>query len=300
MNSVLKSIHLWFDSNAKDSFSDSRNINWLRCLPHVMIYLGCLGVFWVGVSPAAIAVCIASYCVSVFVLTGFYHRFFSHRTFKTSRAFQFFISVIGMCAAQRSPLWWAAHHRSHHRFSDTFQDKHSPTQHGFIRSHWGWFLEDRNFSVNEEYVKDLIKFPELVFLNRFDFLPPLIYMCLLYYFGGLQILVWGFFVSTVLVYQVTFAINSIAHLVGTRRYNTTDTSRNNWWLAILTFGEGWHNNHHHFPSSVKQGFRFYEIDITYYLLRVLQAVGLVWDLRVPPPEVINDTIQLNGQAASQN
>lgn len=291
MNYFLRSIYLWFDGHAyKNTQSDSRNINWLRCMPYIMIYVGCLGVFWVGVSKAAIYTCIASYCVSVFVLTGFYHRLFSHRTFKTSRTFQFIISVIGMCAAQRSPLWWAAHHRYHHTHSDAITDKHSPVQHGFIRSHFGWFLEDASFEVDETCIKDLIKYPELVFLNRFDVLPPLLYIFALYYFGGLQFVVWGFFISTVLVYQVTFSVNSIAHLIGKRRYNTNDNSRNNWWLALLTFGEGWHNNHHHWPSSAKQGFKIYEIDITYYLLKILQKLGLIWDLRVPPPEVVNDTL----------
>jgi len=292
LNNFLKSIHLWFDSSATNNTSTNpKYINWIRCIPYIIIYVGCLGIFWVGVSAKAIILCAAIYCLYVFTLTAFYHRFFSHRTFKTSRIVQFIFATIGTCAAQRSPLWWAAHHRAHHMHSDTELDKHSPTQHGFIRSHWLWFLEDQNFGTNENIIKDLMRYPELVFLNRYEFLPPAIYAILLYYFGGAQILVWGFFIPTVLVYQVTFSINSLLHLFGKRTYETSDSSRNNWWLALLTFGEGWHNNHHHWPSSARQGFRPYEIDISYYILKLMQSLGLIWDIRVPPAEAINDTIK---------
>lgn len=289
MRHILRSIYLWFDTSAP-TVKTTNSINWLRCIPYIAIYVGCLGVFWVGISATTTYVCIAAYCMNIFFVTGFYHRYCSHRAYKTSRIVQFIFTVLAMCSAQRCPLWWAAHHRFHHKHSDTILDNHSPIKHGFIRSHWAWFLEDANFATNEEYIKDLMQYPELVFLNRFDSLPPLVFASLLYYFGGLPILVWGFFIPTVLAYQVTFAINSLSHLIGVRRYETNDNSRNNWWLAILSFGEGWHNNHHHYPSSAKQGFRIHEIDITYLILKLLQTCGLIWDLRVPSPEVIDDTI----------
>lgn len=191
---------------------------------------------------------------------------------------------------QRGPLWWASHHRNHHRYSDSVNDKHSPVQHGFLRSHLLWFLEDESFATDETFIKDLIVYPELKFLNRYDSLFPILYASLLYYFGGFQILIWGFFISTVLIHQVTFLINSIAHIKGKSIYDTGDNSKNNWWLALLTFGEGWHNNHHHWPKSAKQGFKIYEIDITYYILKLFQITGLIWDLKTPPQEVISDTI----------
>lgn len=290
MNHFLKAIYLWFDSSLEDTKSTNpRNVNLIRCLPHFAIYAGCFGVFWTGVSAAAIYTCLVAYSVRVFALTGFYHRLFSHRAFQTSRPVQFIFAAIGTCAVQRGPLWWASHHRSHHKYSDKIDDKHSPVHHGFFRSHFVWFLEDANFATDETYIKDLLRYPELRFLNRFDSLFPIIFAALLYYFGGLQILVWGFFISTVLVYQVTFFVNSIAHLSGKARYDTGDNSKNNWWLAILTFGEGWHNNHHHWPKSAKQGFQIYEIDITYYILKLFQALGLIWDLHVPPQEAIAAT-----------
>ena len=200
---------------------------------------------------------------------------------------QFVFAVLGASAAQRGPLWWCAHHRHHHKHSDDRDDKHSPYNRGFWHSHIIWFLEADNFKTEKMYIKDLLKYPELVFINRFDFLVPIAYGTLLYLFGGWQMLIWGYFVSTVLVYHVTFSINSLSHLLGKRRFNTKDQSRNNWWLALLTMGEGWHNNHHYWPSSARQGFKIYEIDLSYYLLKLLEKCGLIWDLRSPPSEVLN-------------
>jgi stearoyl-CoA desaturase (delta-9 desaturase) len=246
----------------------------------------CLGVFFVAISPGAIAACVIGYCARVFALTAFYHRRFSHRAFDTSRVVQFIFAVVGAAAAQRGPLWWSAHHRHHHKYSDQPQDKHSPHVHGFLWSHCGWFLQDQNFGTDKSMIKDWLKYPELVWLNRFDLVAPLAYGILLFMLGGWSYLIWGYFVSTTLVYHVTFSVNSVAHKVGTRDYATKDQSRNNWWLALLTFGEGWHNNHHYWPSSARQGFTKYQIDISYMILRTLEKFKLVWDLRVPPQEVI--------------
>jgi len=291
-------LRAWLDNSAVDYTADrSDRIEWFRTVPFVAVHLGCLGIFWVGWSTTAIVVALALYAVRMLAITGFYHRYFAHRTFHTSRAMQFLFAVLGALAVQRGPLWWASHHRHHHAHSDQKDDVHSPSQRGFLWSHLGWFMTRSNFRTRVELVEDLARFPELRFLDRFDALLPLILVGVLYATGaileyaapslgtsGAQLLVWGFCISTVALYHATFSVNSLAHTIGRRRYATRDQSRNNWWLALLTFGEGWHNNHHHFPGAARQGFFWWEIDITYYILRALAATGLVWNLKpVPVP-----------------
>ena len=288
----------WFDTAADvtdDAGGDRDGIDWLRAAPFLGLHLACLGVFAVGVSPVAIATALALYAIRMFAITGFYHRYFSHRTFRTSRAVQFAFALIGASCVQRGPLWWAAHHRNHHRHADTELDVHSPKVHGFWRSHVGWFLTGDGFSTDFDRVRDLARYPELRWLDRFDILVPVLLAVALFATGAWleraapalgtdawQMLVWGFFVSTVALFHATVTINSLAHRFGRRRFPTRDDSRNNWWLALLTFGEGWHNNHHFFPGSARQGFRWWEIDLTYYGLRALALVGLVRDLRPVP------------------
>ncbi len=279
----------------------SREIAWFRAMPFFALHLGCLAVFWVGWSWPAVIVAAVLYAIRVFALTAFYHRYFSHRAFKTSRWFQCVGAILGMAAVQRGPLWWAAHHRRHHRHSDDPQDLHSPYHGGFWWSHMGWFLTKEHFKKNPHEIKDFTKYPELRFLDRYDLLVPLALAALLYALGeglaawvphwgcnGAQMFVWGFLISTVAVYHVTYTINSLCHLIGRRRYQTRDQSRNNLVLALLTFGEGWHNNHHRYPSSARQGFFWWEIDVTYYTLVVLSWFGLVWDLRPVPQHVLTE------------
>ena len=272
----------WFDSSAGAADGDARQVDWLRVLPFIGMHLMCFGVIWVGVSTTAVVVAIALYVLRMLAITGFYHRYLSHRTFRTSRALQFAFAVLASMAAQRGPLWWAAHHRHHHVHSDDPSDSHSPGQHGFFWSHMGWFLCRRNFATRTNLVKDLARYPELRFLDRFDVLMPVALAVALSVIGGAQLLIWGFFISTVALYHGTFTVNSLAHVFGRRRYATRDDSRNNWFLAIITLGEGWHNNHHHFPGSVRQGFYWWEFDFTYYALRALAALGLIWELKTVP------------------
>lgn len=289
MNRILKSLYLWLDTGKtqKDNRKGYISIYWVRCLPFIATHLACISVFWVGCSFKLLLVCFLSYFFRMFAITGFYHRFFSHRSFKTSRVMQFIFAVAGASAAQRGPLWWSAHHRSHHKHSDQERDPHSPTQHGFIWSHIGWFIDEKNFDTNDKYINDLRKYSELVFLNRFDIVVPVLFATGMYFIGGWAYVVWGYFISTVIVYHVTFSINSIAHQYGAKKFSTEDESRNNWLLAILTLGEGWHNNHHFWPSSARQGFKARQVDITYMLLKTLEFFGLIWDLRLPPKAVIN-------------
>jgi stearoyl-CoA desaturase (delta-9 desaturase) len=287
----LPSLLTGFDTSAAAGSADPDRIDWLRVLPFVGMHLACLGVFVVGVSPAALWTALALYALRMFAITGFYHRYFSHRAFRTSRPLQFLFAVLGAASVQRGPLWWAAHHRHHHRHADTERDVHAP-RHGFWRSHVGWFLTARNFATDHDAVKDLGRYPELRWLDRYDIAVPVAFAAALTAFGawlgpaqgtsGAQMLVWGFFVSTVVLFHATVTINSLAHRFGRRRYATRDDSRNNWLLALLTFGEGWHNNHHHFPGAARQGVAWWELDLTWYLLRAMAALGLVWDLKSMP------------------
>jgi len=300
---LVRAVVAWFDaggSQAGAAAADSERdgVDWARIIPFVAMHVVCLCVIWVGVSAVAVGVAVAMYLVRMFAITGFYHRYFSHRSFKTSRPAQFAFAVLGAAAVQRGPIWWAAHHRHHHAYSDREQDAHSPVQSGFLWSHMGWFLSRRHFAPDLGRVRDLLAFPELRLLDRFDILVPVALAVSMLVLGGAleaaapelgtsgwQMLVWGFFVSTVACYHGTYTINSLCHAWGRRRYATRDDSRNNAVLALITLGEGWHNNHHHYPMSVRQGFFWWEIDLTYYALRLLAAVGLIWDLKPVPAEV---------------
>ena len=297
----------WFDSSStyRDAIISRYDIEWLRALPFGLVHLVCLGAFWVGWSPTALWVAAGAYIVRMFAITGFYHRYFSHRTYRTSRLVQFIFAVVGNSSLQRGPLWWAAHHRHHHRYADQQADPHSPHQHGFWWSHIFWITSRQHFATDEDAVGDLARYKELRFLNRFDFLVPTLFATALYALGsylettmpqlgtsGPQLLIWGFFISTIALFHATCTINSLAHQFGRRRYATGEHSRNNWFLALITFGEGWHNNHHFCPGACRQGFYWWEIDLTYYGLKVLSWLGLIWDLhpvparayrRQPPP-----------------
>jgi stearoyl-CoA desaturase (delta-9 desaturase) len=272
-----------------------RQVDWVRIVPFILLHLSCLAVFFVGVSWFAVIVMIVFYFLRMFAITAFYHRYFSHKAFKTSRPVQFIFALIGVMSTQNGPLWWAAHHRNHHRHADKPGDLHSPRD-GFWYSHMGWFLNKQNFATQEHLVKDWIKFPELKWLDRHSVLVSVLTAASFWVVGsalahfapslktnGIQLFVWGFLISTVLLTHVTLTINSFAHRFGFRTYETTDDSRNNWFLALITLGEGWHNNHHFCPASVRQGFVWWQIDISYYVLRMMAAVGLVWDL-VPIPK----------------
>jgi stearoyl-CoA desaturase (delta-9 desaturase) len=262
------------------------------------VHLACGLAFLVGFSWVALAVCLALYVVRMFAITGVYHRYFSHRSYQTSRWFQFVLAFLGTTAAQKGPIWWASHHRHHHRHSDTEEDIHSPIVHGLYFSHVGWVLSSQFLEPRLDLVKDLTKYPELISLEKYNIIPPILLAFCTFFLGdylaiahpelgtnGYQMLVWGFFISTVLLYHGTFCINSLTHLIGKRRFPSTDSSKNHWLLALITLGEGWHNNHHYYPGSERQGFYWWEIDISHYILKVLSWLGLVWDLRVPPPRV---------------
>jgi stearoyl-CoA desaturase (delta-9 desaturase) len=295
---ILLSLLRWFDSDASiDQILDTdiKKVDWFRIIPFVILHMMCLGVIWVGWSWFAVLTAAGLYFIRMFAITGFYHRYFSHNAFKVNRFWQFIFAVIGNSSVQRGPLWWAAHHRHHHRYADTEKDIHSPSRHGFIWSHIGWLTSPANFPTKMQYVKDWAKYPELRWINRFDTVIPVLLAVILFWGGNLlqkyapglgtngpQLLIWGFFISSVLLFHGTVTINSFDHMIGSRRYDTPDTSRNNAILALITLGEGWHNNHHHYAISARQGFYWWEIDITYYLLKLLSWLAIVRNLRGLP------------------
>ena len=304
---ALSCARIWIDSGLADDSAreGDKRVDWLRVLPFILLHLGCVGVIWVGWSTFALAVAVGLYIVRMFAITAFYHRYFSHRSFRTSRAFQFLFALLGASAAQRGPLWWAAHHRLHHARSDEPEDVHSPKQHGFLWSHVGWLTSRENFATRKEVISDLRRYPELDFLDRFDTLVPVTLAASLLGLGawlaraapelgtnGLQLLVWGFFISTTVLLHATLSVNSLAHVFGSRAHETRDDSRNSFLLALVTFGEGWHNNHHRFPGSTRQGFRWWQIDLTWYGLVALSWVGVVSDLTPVPSRILKDGSRL--------
>ena len=283
--------------------------NYAKSIVFFAIHVACLGVFFVQFSWTAIAVCAFLYFIRMFAITGAYHRYFSHRTYKTSRIFQFLLGFLGTMSAQKGPIWWAANHRHHHQHSDTEEDIHSVKTHGLWHAHVGWILSSDYLKVKSELIKDFLAFPEIKWLDNYHLVGPILLGAMVVGLGvyleqfhpGLgvtpwSLFIWGFCVSTTLLYHGTFFINSLAHLIGSRRFNTTDESKNSLILALITLGEGWHNNHHRYPGSEKQGFYWWEIDITHYMLKMLSWVGLVWDIREPPKRIYDEAEALKKAA----
>ena len=304
LRSTLSAVIQWIDADhAPGGAAAMRNepdrVDWTRCIPFIILHLGCLGVIWTGASPVAVWTAVALYFTRMAAVTGVYHRYFSHKTYSTSRPMQFVLALLGGTTVQRGPLWWAYHHRHHHQHSDEKEDAHSPHVHGFWWSHIGWITSRRNFPTDYSKVRDLDRYPELVFLNRFDAVVPIAFALAIWGLGAFlevhapglgtnrwQMLVWGFFISTTALFHGTSCINSMAHLMGRRRYKIEDDSRNSFVLAIITLGEGWHNNHHRYQSATRNGFFWWEIDITYYLLKGLSWTGLIWGLKSVPASVL--------------
>lgn len=283
--------------------NDEDNRLLMASSPIFLMHVIALGAIFTGFSWTAFVALLITYSVRVFALTAGFHRYFSHRSFKTSRIFQFILGWIGTSSAQLGPMWWAANHRHHHQHSDQPQDIHSPVVKDAFWAHIGWVLCRAYHDIRHDRIKDLSKYPELRFLDRFHVLPVISLIGVLYITGvllntyfpglgtnGLQLVMWGFFVSTILVYHVTFFVNSVTHIFGKKRFVTNDESRNSWWVALLTFGEGWHNNHHRWPLSARQGMYWWEFDLTYLILRFLERIGLVWEIKVYPKAIYEEAL----------
>lgn len=268
------------------SNTQTGGVQWWAMLPFwgaqalAVIGILCSGWSWSGL---LLALCL--YTVRMFGLTAGYHRYFSHRSYKTSRAFQFMLALLGSTATQKGVLWWAAHHRAHHKYSDTPRDIHSVRQHGFWWAHVKWILVKRYVETDWARIKDFSRYSELRWLNTYHLVPPVALATVLFLVGGWWALLWGFFVSNTLLWHGTFCVNSLTHVFGRRRYPSDDDSRNSFLVAIFTLGEGWHNNHHFYQRSERQGFYWWELDLTHYGLSALAKVGLVWDLHAPPRHV---------------
>jgi stearoyl-CoA desaturase (delta-9 desaturase) len=261
--------------------------DYLSAVLFVLMHLVVLLVFVVPFSWGLVAMALCSYLVRMWAVTAGYHRYFAHRSFKTSRAFQFILGLLGTSTMQNGPLWWASVHRRHHKHSDTSLDPHSPIFCGFWHAQVLWIFDRGIDGFDTSNVNDLWVYPELRWLDKHRWVPIVAYALACFAAAGLPGVVWGFVVATIAALHATSSINSLAHLWGSQRYSrTNDSSRNNPFLAVLTLGEGWHNNHHHFMSSARQGFFWWEIDVTYYTLKVLSWLGIVWDVREPTEEVM--------------
>ncbi len=268
-------------------------VNWVSSIPFLLVHVLCLSVIFTGITWTAAILFIVMYFGRAFFVTAAYHRYFSHKSFRLNRFWQTVFAFQAEATAQKGVLWWAANHRHHHRSSDTDADLHSPRK-GFWWSHVGWILSDKYKDTDLSAIKDFAQFPELRWLDKHEGMPPWVYGVAAFaigfwtggWSGAYTALVVGFFCSTVLLWHTTFLVNSAAHVFGRRRYETPDTSRNSMLIALLTGGEGWHNNHHHYQASARQGFFWWEIDMTYYVLKMMSWVGIVKDLKKPPSRVL--------------
>jgi stearoyl-CoA desaturase (Delta-9 desaturase) len=264
-------------------------LNWRTSAPFLAFHLIPLAMIWTGAPASALVMAAVLYFGRMFFITAGYHRYFAHRSYRLPRWAQFLMALGGTTALQKGPLWWAAHHRDHHRYSDTDQDIHSPIR-GFWWSHVGWILCDKYSATDIDRIKDFAKYPELRWLNRNDWVGPTALGIATFAVGGWAGLVIGFGLSTVLLWHGTFLVNSLAHVMGRRRYVTSDTSRNSFLIALVTNGEGWHNNHHHYQASARQSFRWWEWDPSYYVLWMLSKVGIVRDLKQPTEQILTTNL----------
>ena len=265
-------------------------VNWVSSIPFFLVHVACFAVVFTGISTTALILLPIMFLSRSFFVTAAYHRYFSHKSYKLNRFWQFVFAFQAEASAQKGVLWWAANHRHHHRYSDTDIDIHSPRK-GFWWSHVGWILSDKYKDTDLTAIKDFAQYPELVWLDKHEGMPPWIYGIAAVAIGGWSGLVVGFVWSTVLLWHSTFLVNSAAHVFGRRRYETTDTSRNSMLIALVTGGEGWHNNHHHYQASARQGFFWWEIDMTYYVLKAMSWVGIVKDLKLPPTRVLRPEVE---------
>jgi len=280
------------------SLPNGARLQFISTVPFLLIHLAALSIFFFQFKWSYLITCVLFYEARMFFVTAGYHRYFSHRSYKTSRWFQFFIAFMATSSSQKGVLWWAAHHRHHHRYSDQDEDLHSPTLFGFWWSHVGWILSDKYNETRFDYIGDFAKFPELRWLNKYFLVPPAVFAIAFFLIGGWPLFAWGFCLSTVLLWHGTFTINSLSHLFGKRRFPTTDTSKNNFLLALVTLGEGWHNNHHYYMASARQGFYWWEIDITYYTLKVLSWFGFVRELRRVPEPILAEGKAIDASSAA--
>jgi len=266
------------------------------------IQASALLVFAVPFRWAYVALWAGAHFVRAVGLTLAFHRYYAHRAFKMGRVTRFLWTFIGTAAMQKGPLWWAGHHVNHHKFADREGDPHSPMVSGVYYAHLGWFLNDTKYDrveATNPVIRDFSTVPEIAFLDRFFGVPPLMMAIALYLAGGMPWVVWGFCLPTMTLAHATFAINSINHMFGSRRFETVDESRNNPLTAFFAAGEGWHNNHHRFQRAARNGFYWWEFDITWYVIRLMKAVGLAWDVQPVPKRIYEEARVVKAQRATR-
>lgn len=256
-----------------------------------IVQASALLVFAVGFTWPLVGLWAASHFVRAIGLTLAFHRHFAHRAFEMHRAARFCWTWTGTAAMQKGPLWWAGHHVNHHRFADRAGDPHSPLVSGFYYAHVGWFLDDARHDRLESsnpVMRDFSTAPEIVWLDRYFFVPPLLLALAMFLIGGMPWLVWGFCLPTVTLSHATFAINTVNHMFGSRRFETIDDSRNNPLTALFAVGEGWHNNHHRYQRAARNGFYWWELDPTWYVIKAMSLLGLAWGLQPVPARIYDE------------
>ena len=262
----------------------STSSDWIVLSWLVFMHVGALaGFFLFNWKAVGVAVALWWLTGGIGICLG-YHRYFTHRSFTTYKPIEYLLAICGCMAGEAGPISWVAAHRYHHTYSDMEDDPHSPLR-GFFWAHMGWLFAREKFLSEFEsykrYAPDMARDRFLVWLDRFHLVPTALLAWGLYAMGGWTFVVWGIFVRSVMVYHSTWLVNSASHVWGYRTYQTTDKSRNNWWVALLTFGEGWHNNHHAFQRSARHGFRWWEIDPTFMMVKLLWMFGLASDIHLP-------------------
>jgi stearoyl-CoA desaturase (delta-9 desaturase) len=256
-----------------------------------IVQASALLIFFIPFSWELAALWAASHFLRAVGLTLAFHRYYAHRAFQMNRIARFVWTFIGIAAMQKGPLWWAGHHVNHHRFADRDGDPHSPMISGVYYAHIGWFLNDARhdrLEPSNPVVRDFSKVPEIAWLDRYFAVPPLMLAAAMYLAGGMPWLIWGFCLPTMTLAHATFAINTVNHMFGTRRFDTIDESRNNALTAFFAVGEGWHNNHHRYQRAARNGFYWWEFDPTWYVIRIMAAVGLAWDVHRVPERIYRE------------
>jgi stearoyl-CoA desaturase (delta-9 desaturase) len=259
-------------------------------------------VFAVPFRWAFIALWAASHFLRAIGLTLAFHRYFAHRAFKMNRVARFVWAFIGTAAMQKGPLWWAGHHVNHHRFADREGDPHSPMVSGVYYAHIGWFLNDTKYDsveASNPVIRDFSKVPEIAWLEKYFFFPPLALAIGMFLIGGMPWLVWGFCLPTMTLAHATFAINTVNHMFGSRRFETVDESRNNPLTAFFAVGEGWHNNHHRYQRAARNGFYWWELDLTWYVIRAMAVLGIASDVQPVPARIYEEARVLRKRRAAR-
>jgi fatty-acid desaturase len=271
-----------------------RFIIWWMVIVHILAVASLFWFSWQGL----LAWAVLHFATGCLGITLGYHRLLTHRSFKAPKWLERTLAFFGILSLEGSPLEWVSHHRMHHSHVDTPKDPHNARA-GFWFSHIGWLFrvvpEFDDVARQRRFARDIVADPVLMFLGR-----PVVMIAiqvalgaLLWAVGGFGCMMMGIFLRLVTVYHITWFVNSAAHMWGYRNWDVDDISRNNWWVAILAFGEGWHNNHHAFPDVAPAGIKWWEFDLTFMIIRGLSALGIVTDVKMPETHVV-DQLSMGG------